>query len=253
MNITVNSKKGLGDIEVMAKNIVVNNKVQKSQVVAVFDVSGSMEDMYNKGIVKALATRVLAMGLQLDDNGSIPVYALDSDCRSVGEITKDNLDTFVDDNLVDLVGGGTSYAPTINKIIADAENGDPMFVLLFTDGENWDKGDAEKALIRASQLPIFFQWYGIYEGKSSPRFDFLHSMDEMDGRTVDNAGFSPLGLGIVHVENEGDDSQALMEDMVKEYKDFPKKATDAGATWGNLNEVHKAMKGHSGLLGFFGL
>lgn len=251
MNITVNDKQSLGDIEVMAKGIVVNNKVAKAQVVAVFDVSGSMEDMYDSGLVKALATRVLALGLQLDDNGEIPVYALDTECRSVGVITKDNLETFVEDNLTEIVGGGTAYAPTINKIVADAEAGDPMLVLLFTDGENSDEEDAEEALVRASKLPIFFQWYGIYEGKSEPDFEFLHSMDEMEGRTVDNGGFSPLGLGLVSKSGETDGSEQLMQDMVKEYKDFPQKAMMAGSNWTNISTVHSTLKGHKKWFGLF--
>jgi len=251
MNITVNSKKTLGDIQVMAKDIVVKNKVAKSQVVAVFDVSGSMEDMYDEGIVKALATRVLALGLELDDNGVIPVYALDGDCRKVGDITKDNLDTFVDKNLRKLVGGATDYAPTINKIVADAEAGDPMLVLIFTDGENDDEDEADEALVRASELPIFFQWYGIYDGDEEPDFDFLHDMDEMEGRTVDNGGFSPLGLGIVSKTDEGDGSEELMTDMVKEYKDFPDKAAKAGSNWGNLSNTHEVLKGHKKWFGLF--
>jgi len=253
MNITVNDKQTLDEISVKAKDIVVNNKVAKSQVVAVFDVSGSMEGMYDRGIVKALATRVLALGLQLDDNGIIPVYALDERCRKVADLTKDNLESYVDDELTELVGGGTDYAPTINQIVADAEKGDPMLVLMFTDGANGDKSDATEALIRASKLPIFFQWYGIYEGRGEPSFDFLHSMDEMEGRTVDNAGFSPLGLGIVSKTNQADDSEKLMEDMVKEYKDFPSKAMMAGSNWTNLDSVHNEMKSHPTHKKFFGL
>lgn len=253
MDIKVNSKKTLNEITVQAKEIVVKNKVSKSQVVAVFDVSGSMSDMYRKGIVKALATRVLALGLQLDDNGIIPVYALDNDCRKVADLTKDNLESYVDDELLDLVGGGTDYAPTINQIVADAEAGDPMLVLLFTDGENFDKAEAAEALVRASQLPIFFQWYGIYEGKREPSFSFLHKMDEMEGRIVDNGGFSPLGLGIVHNEGEADDSESLMEDMVKEYKAFPGKAMMAGSNWTNLTKIHDGMKSgkHKKFFGLF--
>lgn len=248
MNIQVNPKKSLQNIQVLAKDIVVKNKIAKSQVVTVFDVSGSMSGMYGSGLVTALATRVLALGLELDDNGVIPVYALNSECESVGDLTKDNLDSFVDDKLSYLVGGGTEYAPSINKVVADAQKGDPMFVLLFTDGANSDHRAAKEALIRASNLPIFFQWYGIYED-SEPDFEFLHKMDEMKGRIVDNAGFSPLGIDITDESNQYDDhDKMLFEDMVKEYKDFPQKAMMAGSNWTNLNSIHGAMKSIGGFL-----
>lgn len=231
MNITINPKKSLNDITILAKDVVQRHNVAKSQVVAVFDVSGSMEQMYGSGLVKALATRVLAVGLQLDDNGIIPVYALGDNCKRLDDLTAHNLDNYVDSNLKNHVGGGTSYAPSIKKVVEDAEAGDPMLVLLFTDGENFDTADSEEALIKASKLPIFFQWYGIYEKGYKPTFSFLEEMDEMQGRQIDNAGFSPLGLNMAETDNDHDTT--LFEDMVKEYKDFPNKAIQAGVKWEN--------------------
>jgi hypothetical protein len=207
----------------------------KSQVVAVFDISGSMDGwgntFYSSGLMHALATRVLALGLQLDDDGQIPVYTLGSGSRKLPNLTKANMATYIKEHVEPLVGEGTQYAPFIEKILKDANEGDPMLVLVFTDGDNSDHAATRRAIKEASKLPIFFQWYGIYQSKSAPDFPFLEKMDDMGDRVVDNCGFSPLGLTLSTELSNGD--EVLYEDMLKEYKDFPAKAAQAGSKWEN--------------------
>lgn len=249
MNIKIAKKASLNDIKIVAKEAVKKANIDRAQVVCVFDVSGSMTKMYRDGTVKALATRVLALAMQLDDDGVIPVYALDNNCQKVGDLTEDNLEDFVEAEIAPLVGGGTEYAPSINEVVKDAREGDDMLVILFTDGANDDRADSRDALINASKLPIFFQFFGIYEGSTEPAFDFLHKMDEMKGRMVDNAGFSPLGLQVVD-SSKSDGDKELYEAILHEYQFFPQKATQANVTWKNLPEVHKDNPRHK-LFGIF--
>lgn len=238
MNITIKPK-SLPQLEIIAKEALQKtNAPESSQVVAVFDISGSMDfapnHFYASGIMSALVTRVLALGLQLDDDGHIPAYTLGSGTTRLADITKENVDTYITEEVIPVLGGGTQYAPVINKIVEDAKEGDPMLVLLFTDGDNSDHAAAKKAIIEASKMPIFFQWYGIYRGKQAEAFPFLEKLDTLTGRQVDNCGFSPLGLDInlALPEDEGHDT-ALYEDMLKEYKDFPAKAAQVGSVWAN--------------------
>jgi hypothetical protein len=229
-------KKSLQDLEPIVKAVLTKTQAPtKSQVVAVFDISSSMnfpdQNFYKSGLMHELATRVLALGLQLDDDGQIPVYTLGTGSDRLPNLTKENLPDYINSVVAPRVGSGTEYAPVINKIVKDAKEGDPMLVLLFTDGANSDRSEARQAIIEASKLPIFFQWYGIFRGKSVPEFPFLEKMDTLTGRVVDNCGFSPLGLNTA--ETVTSDETALYEDMLKEYKDFPKKAALAGAKWSN--------------------
>lgn len=236
-HITIKPK-SLNEIKIVAKEALGQAGVNfKSQVVAVFDVSGSMNTFYKSGIMEGLVTRILGLALHLDDNGEIPVYVLDSGVRRMPDLTEKNLGNYTL-ILHREVGGGTCYAPSIERVVQDAEPGDPMLVILFTDGDNSDHRAAKEAIINASKLPIFFQWYGIYQGHSIETFPFLEKLDTLGEREkdlrVDNCGFSPLGLSFEQNSNGGnEDDMALYMDMLKEYKDFPQKAALAGVKWEN--------------------
>lgn len=253
MNTLKLTKKSLDEVKVIAKQALDLNKITfKSQVVAVFDISGSMEgwgnSFYKSGIMDALATRVLALGLQLDDDGEIPVYTLGSGTRRLPNLTKENLDGYINKAVAPLVGEGTQYAPFIEKIIEDSKEGDPMLVLVFTDGDNSDHAATKEAIIKASNLPIFFQWYGIYSGQPES-FPFLAKLDTLNGRVIDNAGFSTLGLNMDNGTPSAESNVAdagLYNDMLKEYKDYPELAQKNNVTWAN-----KAQLGRKKLFGIF--
>lgn len=236
-HITIKPK-SLNEIKIVAKEALGQSRVNfKSQVVAVFDVSGSMNSFYKSGIMEGLVTRILGLALHLDDNGEISVYVLDGGVRRMPDLTESNLGTYTH-ILHREVGGSTAYAPSIDRVVQDAEAGDPMLVILFTDGDNSDHRAAKEAIINASKLPIFFQWYGIYQGHNIETFPFLEKLDtlgehEKDLR-IDNCGFSPLGLSYdLQGESAKDDDMVLYMDMLKEYKYFPQKAALAGVKWEN--------------------
>lgn len=138
LNLT---KKNLDLTKSEAKTVIDKYKIGKSQVVAVFDVSGSMQSMYRKGIVDALATRVLGLALNLDDDGNVPVYALNDSVKRLPDLNQHNINEYVGDHLK--VNGGTNYSPTINEIVKDADDGDPMLAIVFTDGENFDEDETD--------------------------------------------------------------------------------------------------------------
>lgn len=254
MNTITIKPKSLDEVTINAKNALNSHGITfKSQVVAVFDISGSMgfspNHFYKSGIMDALANRVLALGLQLDDDGEIPVYTLGTGSRKLASLTKQNLDSYIDKTVEPLVGEGTEYAPFIESIVHDAKEGDPMLVLVFTDGDNSDHAATKEAIIKASKLPIFFQWYGIYRGKANPGFPFLEKLDNLSGREIDNCGFSPLGLDLnTSISNTDSDveDERLYTDMLKEYKDFPALATSKNVTWAN-----KATLGRRKIFGIF--
>ena len=217
----------------------------RSQVVGVFDVSGSMEftqnRFYSQGVIQQVAKRVLALGLNLDDNGSVPIYRLHHSVEEVPEeLTATNIEGFIDKHFR-RIDGGTAYSPTINKVVADLKPGDPALVFIFTDGdcsEN-DEEATRQALIRASSNPIFFMFFGIYGGGRPPAFRLLKQLDEMQGRKVDNAGFMELGLFSISDEE-------LMASMIREYKDFPAKCKALGMLpWTQKFPPHQPQQSQS--------
>lgn len=56
---------------------------------------------------------------------------------------------------------------------------------MLTDGANSDPREAEKAIIDAANVGIFFQFAGV----GNNEFPFLEKLDNLTGRLIDNAGF----------------------------------------------------------------
>lgn len=146
-----------------------------------------MYDLYKNGTVQETLDRLLPISLQMDDDGVVPVYQFNNHTSKADDLTISNLDGYVYEKLEN-PRGGTSYAPCINDIVEDLKEGSqktPVFVIFITDGENDDRYETEKALIKASKYPIYFQFVGI----GDEYFDFLHELDDLKGREFDNAGF----------------------------------------------------------------
>ena len=124
------------------------------------------------------------------------------------------------------VNGGTNYAPVMHEILAATgtpikpitvkkevpkegffgklfggtktvtetitpENAKPRlhpaFVFFITDGDNWDRNEAEHVIREASKHGVFWQFIGI--GGTDSDFPFLDKLDNMGGRLIDNANF----------------------------------------------------------------
>lgn len=193
----------------------------RSQVKFVLDVSGSTAPLYRQRIMHAIATRVAGLAMVVDDNGSAQVYALNKGVHRIKyELTSANLDTYVRDYIEPLVGGETNYAPTLMAILEDIEVGDPVFVAFFTDGENYDPGQAEDAIRLLSHNPVFIQFVGI-SVQGGTRFPFLEKLNDLPGRHIDNAGFVTF-----NVAKDTDDD--LYNGLMNEYPKFVVEARKKG-------------------------
>lgn len=177
---------------------------QKAAVVLALDFSGSMSSLYSSGKVQELVERILPLGLAFDDNGEVDFYLFHDGCMKVKEnITMQNVFGYINNKVIGKYNmGGTNYAPVINAIVKEFGNSQsggflgfgkksggplqyPVYVMFVTDGENYDKAEAEAAVREASKHGIFFQFIGI----GSEQFNFLQKLDNMSGRFLDNANF----------------------------------------------------------------
>jgi len=184
-----------------------NLENQLASTVLVLDISTSMEELYRNGSVQRCTERLLPIGMGFDDNQSIEVYAFQNHCEKVGEVNRNGIVGYVDRKIYKKYDmGGTAYAPVINKIVEDyctepasgfgsifkkrskkSKLDYPVYVMFITDGDNnnSDKQPAREALIEASKYGIFFQFIGI----GNADFNFLKQLDNLPGRTLDNANF----------------------------------------------------------------
>jgi hypothetical protein len=214
---------------------------QKFQVVIVMDRSGSMDDWYDNGLVQTIMDRVLPVALAMDDNESAEVYLFGTHFTKVGDLTRGNIPGYVKRSC-NWEGGGTNYAPVLKQVIKDclfeevvegkkpgffgklfgAEDTSttklvskeplkyPIFVIMFTDGDNYDHHETEQVIREASHHGLYFQFVGL--GRQS--FPFLERLDDLDGRKMDNAGFFKAAD-----INAVDDKQ-LYDLLLKEIPDF---------------------------------
>jgi hypothetical protein len=211
----INLAKETEKVHVVLDKIEAVTKVEiKANVVVMEDMSGSMSWNVHNGIVDDIIGKMLAIGLNVDVDGSIDVFSFNDTAKEIGKVTKKNVDGFVKDVFLSKTraSGGTTYSSAIEKVVGKygrpnqakglfakvfgskdvVDKTIPTLVFFITDGDN-ERGDynrAKKLLADCSDLPIFWQFIGIGNGRRES-FPFLNELDTMSGRVVDNANFFP--------------------------------------------------------------
>lgn len=182
----------------LAKHSLENHK---ANVIMILDVSGSTSRLYADGVIQSVANQAFMMSLAFDDDGEVPLCLFESGSHDAGVMTIENYQGYIDAEVRKVRMGGTSYADAISWGIDQAgfrpkkrrfgksKSGNtsvPTYALFVTDGEPTDSRAAiQQQLSEASNYPIFWQFVGV----GGVRFPFLESLDTMQGRRVDNAGF----------------------------------------------------------------
>ncbi|MGW1104749.1 vWA domain-containing protein [Streptomyces sp. NPDC002540] len=172
---------------------------ERAAVYLVLDHSGSMREYYKDGSVQALADRVLGLSAHLDDDGRVPVVFFSTDIDAVTDVALDNHHGRIDAIVAGLGHmGKTSYHLAMDAVIdhyLDSGSTAPALVVFQTDGGPVSKHAAERYLCKAAKLPLFWQFIG-FGNKRSTQFDFLRRLDDLAApakRPVDNAGFFHAG------------------------------------------------------------
>ncbi|WP_405493984.1 VWA domain-containing protein [Streptomyces sp. NBC_00096] len=172
----------------------------RAAVYLVLDYSGSMRPYYQDGSVQALADQVLGLSAHLvDDDARVPVVFFSTEVDALEEIS---LTGHVGRVTTIAAGlghmGKTSYHAAMDAVIdhyLDSGSAAPALVVFQTDGGPVNKLAAEKYLCKAARLPLFWQFVGFGNTRSS-QFDFLRRLDELpvpQKRVVDNAGYFHAG------------------------------------------------------------
>lgn len=124
--------------------------------------------------------------------------------------------------------GRTAYHAAMDAVIdhyLDSGSASPALVVFQTDGGPINKLAAERYLCKAARLPLFWQFVGFGNTRSS-QFDFLRRLDELPvpgKRVVDNAGYFHAGPDPRAVE----DSE-LYDRLVAEFPAWLAAARTAG-------------------------
>ncbi|MFC8530731.1 VWA domain-containing protein [Nocardia sp. NPDC057227] len=203
----------------------------RARVVLVIDKTGSMAKQYQRKVVHRVVERMVPIAIQLDDDGTLEPYLYALKFAKLPEITVEHAERWCE-TFLHLNGehGGIDYGalgarneelPIIGEIISTLRpGGPPTLVLFFTDGGFARKREIAQLMRTAARLPAFWQFVGL--GKAN--YGLLRSLDEMDGRVVDNAGFFALDdVDLV-------DDAELYARLLGEFPDWLRAARAAGVT-----------------------
>lgn len=164
---------------------------QRAAVYLVLDHSGSMVPFYRAGDVQHLAEQALGLSVNLDDDGSVPVFFFSARAESPFDVDLGNYQGIIDREHAHTRWGSTNYEAAITAVVSDYQASgatDPALVIFQSDGEPDSRKDAEMALKAASKLPLFWAFIGFGEW-----VEFLEKLDDLRGRAVDNASFYGCG------------------------------------------------------------
>jgi stress response protein SCP2 len=176
-----------------------------ARVVLVLDASGSMEGLYERGVVGRVVERMAAVAAQLDDDGEMQAWTFASHPARLPDLRLGDLPEWIrrhvrvgstraqhglEPGQLDMkaVGIGNDEPKVIAEVrahVAADPRPVPTLVLFFSDGGVYRNREIEKQLRAAATEPVFWQFVGL--GKA--RFGVLEHFDRLPGRTVDNVGF----------------------------------------------------------------
>ena len=217
-------------------------KGRKARMALALDFSGSMHREYDNGSMQRLTEKVLALATQLDDDGQVDLFLFSTNAIYAGEVTLSNFRDIIDAETKNEVMGSTNYAALFEKVLEHYRLGgrgqkkagmfgklmgardigegshEPVLVVFLTDGAPDSESEARNMLKLASDQPVFWEFLSI----GSQKIRFLTELDEMSGRTLDNANYSPVG------DVDKVDPDKLFEIVLGEYPGWLDAAEDAG-------------------------
>lgn len=212
-------------------------------VLAIFDDSMSAQNLYQSGQIQKVADMAFAAGLVFDDDGEVPAAFFSNTVKDLGSVSLSNCHGFIAKQSPRW--NGTEYAKALAWIIDQAGFGGvdlstgatkggflrkgseggfsvkgtapyPTFAIFVTDGQPQDGEQTKKLLTAMSQLPIFVQFVGV----GPADFPFLESLDELEGRFIDNAGFFD--------SKDASNEQEMLEGLLNEFPSYYVKARAKG-------------------------
>jgi hypothetical protein len=192
---------------------------QRAAVYLVLDHSGSMMPFYANGSVQRLAEQALGLSANLDDDGIVPVVYFGSHASDPYNVQLDQYQGVIDRSHPTVPWGSTNYVAAMDAVVAhhQANSSGPTLIIFQTDGSPDDQRSAEQALRAYSKGPFFWAFVGF-----GNNIRFLEKLDDLRGRTVDNASF-------FHASNPHAVSDAdLYDGITHEYAGWLAAATTAG-------------------------
>ncbi|WP_163831915.1 VWA domain-containing protein [Spartinivicinus ruber] len=178
----------------------------KAKVAFILDASGSMTNQFKSGNVQAVLDRITTLAVQFDDDEALELWAFADKFKKYADVSLDNLDDYIEilttkskkkkgffssifSEIIEDLGFGNNEPPVISDIIKSYQNSNlPAYIIFITDGGIYKDKEIEKLIKQASDFPIFWQFVGL----GGSNYGVLEKLDDLSGRTTDNADFFPI-------------------------------------------------------------
>jgi hypothetical protein len=197
-----------------------------ARVAIAVDASGSMSSSYQNGSVQSVLDRIALVAARLDDDGNLETWFYASEHAKFPDITIENVVGYLKkhvkssfSNIVKELGAGNNEPPVMQEILSAYKSSNlPALIIFITDGGIFETDKIKKILIAASIYPIFWQFVGL----AGSNYGVLENLDNMEGRTVDNADFFAVD-DLAKIEDE-----ELYDRLLSEFPCWLKEARKKG-------------------------
>lgn len=156
----------------------------RAQVVVVLDHSYSMSSDYQNGKVQQLVERFLGFGLQVDEDGEIPIIPFDSRVKPTVNVNMSNYKNIVQNSIYKYSEmGSTNLYGALKELKKIVEKSDsPIYAAIVTDGEPNDRNSTTSIVKDLSQYPVFMKFLAIKP------VNYLQELDDLSDseRLLDN-------------------------------------------------------------------
>ena len=160
-----------------------------ARVALAIDISDSMENSYDNGIIQGIVNKILPMAVQFDGNSELDFWHYTNKSQKKKIINMKNYESAVPKDweyLTDLFGSTNNETVIMEKIIEEYKNSNvPVYVIFVTDGGIYEESKIKNLLIESSKFPIFWQFIGV----SGSDYGILENLNKINGRYTDNAKF----------------------------------------------------------------
>ncbi|WP_037910942.1 VWA domain-containing protein [Actinacidiphila yeochonensis] len=165
---------------------------RRAAVYVVLDHDWSMRELYESFTVQAFIERVLALSVNLDDDGIVPVVFSSGNDPVMDEVRLDNYRGRIGELHAGVPWGWGNVSAAMKSVLNHyQESGavDPAFVVTQVGGEPWDKSEFRSLLQTTASLDVFWLFVGFGYG----RLAFFKNLNASTSPRLTNVAFYEAG------------------------------------------------------------
>ena len=160
-----------------------------AHVALAINISDSMENSYDNGIIQGIVNKILPIAIHFDENSELDFWHYANKSRQKIIVNMKNYESSVPKDweyLTDLFGSMNNETVIMEKIIEEYKNSNvPVYVIFVTDGGIYEESKIKKLIIESSRLPIFWQ----FVGASGSDYGIIANLNNIKDKYIENTNF----------------------------------------------------------------